>query len=76
MGWLLFFIYLIILFSVVDHGQCGCEDAGVISETWSSSSPVERDLVQCGGDHAGYKHIFAARAKLEYIVRFVCRQVW
>ena len=46
----------------MDHGQCGCEDAGeiVISETWSSSSPVERDLVQCGGDHAG-KHIFAAR---------------
>ena len=43
------------LFSVVDHGQCGCED--VISEIWSSSSPVVRDLVQCGRDHAG-KHTF------------------
>ena len=50
MGWILFLISLIILFSVVGHEQCGCEDAGVISETWSSSSPVERDLVQCGGD--------------------------
>lgn len=36
---------------VVDHGQCGCED--VISEIWSNSkSPVQRDLVQCGRDHA------------------------
>lgn len=50
------------MFSVVDHGQCGCEDAGeiIISEISSSSSPVERDLVQCGRDHAG-KHIFEAR---------------
>ena len=36
---------------VVDHGQFGCED--VISEIWSSSSPVVRDFVQCGRDHAG-----------------------
>ena len=44
----------------MDHGQCGCEDAGVISDMVKLNLPVERDLVQCDGDHAG-KHIFSER---------------
>ena len=61
----------------MDHGQCGWED--VISEIWSSSSPVIRDLVQCGRDHAG-KH-FLSESRLNSLSdfegsNFVCREVW
>ncbi|XP_068686923.1 uncharacterized protein [Montipora foliosa] len=52
-------VVVTILDDVVDHGQCGCED--VISEIWSSSSPVVRDLAdgqqQCAGEDAGRMEI-------------------
>ena len=44
------------LFSVVGHQYCASKAPGqiVISEIWSNSkSPVQRDSLQFGHDHAG-----------------------